>query len=366
MTQISRGTISKRTWKWRGRKTTAYVFAVTVDGKRIRRQYPNRAEAQAALDRFREEARQGPVTIRPTMTLAAAIDRYLQAKTGKRSIESDGRYLRELATVFGCETPLADITSSRISEWRDGQLSRQVPHKGMLQPVAAASINRPLAALRHLLRLACEEWECLEKAPLIRLLPEPPGRVRYLTEEEQVRLIAACRESKNPELPVIVTVLLQTGGRRSEVLGLTWERGVDLARGVVTFHGTKNGESRSVPMTQAAYEALAGLPDAHEGRVFRTRSIRTAFERAVARVGLDDFHIHDCRHTFASSLVTRGATLQAVKELLGHKDLKMTLRYAHLSPAHLRDAIGLLEPRRKDGATDRDAVALLDEVSGSR
>jgi len=165
---------------------------------------------------------------------------------------------------------------------------------------------------------------------------------------------------------VSVTVLLQTGGRRSEVLGLTWERGVDLARGVITFHGTKNGENRSVPMTQAVYEALAGLPGAHAGRVFRTRSIRTAFERAVARVGLDNFHIHDCRHTFASSLVTRGATLQAVKELLGHKDLKMTLRYAHLSPAHLRDAVGLLEPRRKDGATDRDAVALLDEVSGSR
>ena len=103
--------------------------------------------------------------------------------------------------MFGVDSQLADLTAARISVWRDEQRSRQVPKldadgERQLQPISAAAVNRPLAALRHLLQLACDEWECLTKAPLIRLLHEPKGRVRYLTDEEQVRLLVACGESK--------------------------------------------------------------------------------------------------------------------------------------------------------------------------
>ena len=74
-------------------------------------------------------------------------------------------------------------------------------------------------------------------------------------------------------------------------------------------------------------------------RAFKTRSIRTAFENAVAEAKLDNFHFHDLRHHFASWFVMRGGSLQALKEILGHADLKMTLRYAHLAPDHLRNEI---------------------------
>jgi site-specific recombinase XerD len=88
---------------------------------------------------------------------------------------------------------------------------------------------------------------------------------------------------------------------------------------------------------------LAALPELREGRVFRTRSIRTAFENAVEEAKLDDLHFHDLRHHFASQFVMRGGSLPALQKILGHADLKMTLRYAHLAPHYLRDEIAKTE-----------------------
>jgi site-specific recombinase XerD len=102
-------------------------------------------------------------------------------------------------------------------------------------------------------------------------------------------------------------------------------------------------------MRQAVYDILAALPGPREGRVWRSGNIRTAFENAVAEAKLDDLHFHDLRHHFASWFVMRGGSLQALKEILGHADLKMTLRYAHLAPDHLRSEIAKTE-RREDAA----------------
>src|SRR5262249_53931718 len=112
------------------------------------------------------------------------------------------------------------------------------------------------------------------------------------------------------------------------------------------------GKPRGVPMNRAVYDALTALePNTTKraGLLFRKRDarawgqIRTAFEGAVAKAGLTDFRFHDLRHTAASHMVMRGASLAEVKEILGHADLKMTLRYAHLSSAHLRTAVDRLD-----------------------
>ncbi len=106
-------------------------------------------------------------------------------------------------------------------------------------------------------------------------------------------------------------------------------------------------------MRQAVYDTLAGLPGPHEGRVWRTRSLRTAFENAVAEAKLDGFHFHDTRHHFASWFVMRGGSLQALKELLGHASLTMTMRYAHLSPDHLRAEVARTERQATDPTFSR-------------
>jgi integrase len=219
--------------------------------------------------------------------------------------------------------------------------------KGTVSPYTVAN---ELAVLRHLLRLA-RRWGYIDAVPDVVLPKRPAGRLRYLEGPELERLLVACRMSRNPYLATIVTLAVHTGMRKGEILGLEWGR-VDLASARITLYETKNGKPRGIPINRAVYDALIALaPDSAQrtGPVFPRRNgtawgqIRTAFDTALGRAGITGFRFHDLRHTAASHLVMRGATLQEVKEILGHSDLSMTLRYAHLSPAHLRGAVERLE-----------------------
>jgi integrase len=251
-----------------------------------------------------------------------------------------------LKVEFGGETPLTEITASRISEYKAKRLST-VRKFGKGEGAAerrltAAAVNRPLALLRHLLRLAHEEWEAIDNVPRIRLEKEPQGRLRWLTQEEITRLLDAAAKSRNKELRAAVIIALNTGLRRGELLELTWER-VDLSRGVIRLEITKSGRRREVPMNDDSYRALVGLGSKTAGRVFKTRYIQTAYNNAVEAAKLDDVNFHTVRHTFASWAVMRGVTPKELQELLGHASLAMTMRYAHLAPEHLRIAVSRLE-----------------------
>ena len=196
---------------------------------------------------------------------------------------------------------------------------------------------------------------------------KPKGRTRFLNEDEIVRLLDACGNSQNPALHAAVVLAMNTGMRKGEILGLTWER-IDLQsdlgfRAKATLYETKSGEPRGVPLNTAAVAALSTLqsdPEKRCGNIFRASNgsnrstMRTAFENAVKRAGIAHCRFHDLRHTAASHMVMRGRSLQEVKEVLGHSDYRMTLRYAHLSPASLRSAVCALDgltPMPSDGHT---------------
>jgi hypothetical protein len=166
---------------------------------------------------------------------------------------------------------------------------------------------------------------------------DPAMRDRLITSDEEM--------ARNGNLTDLVEFALFTGLRRGEVLDLTWER-VDRARGVILLDVTKSGKRREVPLNSRADAVLARRGSKSSGLVFGTRKwdhFRSAWERAVGRAKLVDFHFHDLRHTFASWAVQRGASLQEVKDLLGHRSLAMTLRYGHLAPEHLRSAVARLD-----------------------
>ena len=340
--------VIRRIWKARGPtghlvKRVSYGYSLMVNGRQERRTDArwSKDDAQNALDARRLAVSRGTEEpAAPSITFGQAVERYLQAKSRKKSIKDDMRHLAVLKALFGAETPLAEITAAKISAWKAERLAAKRP--GSEQPYAAATINRPLQALRHLLRLAHEEWEVLPTVPRIRIEKEPQGRVRWLEPEEQARLLAACRASRNVDLGAIVIMALETGLRKAELLGLTWER-LDLSRGVIRLELTKSGKRREVPMRQVVYDLLSERPAPRQGRVWRQRKVRTAFERAVAVARLEDFVFHDCRHHFASWFVMRGGSLRALQEILGHADLKMTMRYAHLSPEHLRQEMAKTE-----------------------
>ena len=341
--------VNQRLWKIPGQRTKrkAWGFTAQINGKQVRRykaewtQDDAEAELAKALLQIEPEKPKGP-----SITLAQAADRYLATKARKRTIDADRRQLDLLKAEFGEETPLAKITASRISEYKAKRLAavRKVGEGETVveRRLTAAAVNRPLALLRHMLRLAHEEWEALESVPRIRLEKEPQGRLRWLTQEEITRLLDAAARSRNKELRAAVVVALNTGLRLGELLGLTWEL-VDLSRGVIRLELTKSGRRREVPLNAESYDALVTLNPKASGRVFRTKSVRKAYENAVANAKLDDVNFHTLRHTFASWAVMRGVSLKELQELLGHSSLAMTMRYAHLAPERLRSAVTRLE-----------------------
>jgi integrase len=223
--------------------------------------------------------------------------------------------------------------------------------------LSAAAANRMWAYLRAILICARDEWG--EDVPTIRLkaLKENPGRVRFLEPEEETRLLDAC----SPALRPLVTVLLDSGMRRGEAMSLKWsdvEWTNDRAILRIRAGETKTAKSRRVPLTRRATEALRVLRDNRpKGHVHvfvlpaRTKhnelrvgaNPRTGFEAACRRAEIEDFRMHDTRHCYASKLAQRGASLQQIKELLGHSSIKMVLRYAHLIPSNLDEAVSLLD-----------------------
>jgi integrase len=367
VTAVSRGKIVKRTWKWDGQKRVAYCFDVAVNGKRTRRQYPTRAEAQAALDQFRAEARSTKAG-RPVLSFGEAVTRYVASKARRKALPEVARILEGLKGAFGADTPIHEITAARISAWKAARLQETSRQTG--GPLSAAAVNRPLATLRNLLKTAANEWELLEAVPAIRLEQEPKGRVRWLTAEEAYRLLEACRASQNPDLHDLVEFAMFTGVRQGEALSLDWGH-VARERGVVVVAESKNGKPREVPLNVRADAVLlrrgprgSGLV---AGLVFGAGSFdhfRTSWETAVRRAKLvAPLRFHDLRHTFASWAVQRGASLHEVKDLLGHSSLQMVLRYGHLAPENLRRAAatldGVLPNPGPDGAwTAQELVAL--------
>ena len=196
----------------------------------------------------------------------------------------------------------------------------------------------------------------LPAVPRIRPEKEGQGRLRWLEPDEETRLLDACGKSVNKLLLGIVSLALETGLRKGELLGLEWDR-VDLSRGVLRLEITKSGKRREVPLGQVGYAVLAGLPAPHEGRVWPAGNFRTSFQNAVKAAKLNSpFKFHDCRHHFASWYIMDGGSLQVLQKLLGHASLTMTMKYAHLSPEYLRADVAKVEAsrarRRAEGASE--------------
>ena len=155
----------------------------------------------------------------------------------------------------------------------------------------------------------------------------------------------------------IVTIARHTGLRRSNILELTWPQ-VDLGRKVIIIPKTKNGSPIGIPLTETTVKTFAEVQKVRhlhssyifcdtEGKPHSPYKVSVAFKRATRRAGIANLRFHDLRHDFASSLVQAGVDIHRVKELLGHKDLRMTIRYCHLSPENLSDAVKVLDEKER-------------------
>jgi integrase len=312
--------------------------------------------ALAILDKRKTEVAEGKHLDRqerPEMTFAELSEWYWDHHgQRKRSNGVRGR-LKRLKSFFG-NTPLLRITPELVNEYRQERIARD--------QVSQQTVNRDLQELKTMFNqiISSKRWRRVLENPVsyVKLAKERNERVRYLEYEEIQKLLASAADHLRP----ILVMALHTGMRRGEILNLRWTD-IDFKNDNVHVREAKNGEGRYIPLSAELRRILQSLPSRFlGGYVFPSRlprrkrkeshvvgqqhsyvDLKNSFSSALTKAGISDFRFHDLRHTFASQMVMNGADLNTVRELLGHKSIKMTLRYAHLSQTHKKKAIELID-----------------------
>jgi integrase len=327
-----------------------WVSCTDSSGQRIRRTTgtTDRKEAEALEAKWKLEAHQqkhwGEKQHR---TFEEVMLAYLKAYAHKRSADKDRMRTKHLRQPFAGQ----EMHALQASDIR-----RYINHR-QAEGIANATINRELSLLSAAINHANTEldWE-LPNPVCGRKLKEPEGRVRWLTVEEAERLISVAESlPKAKYLADFIRLALNTGCRSGELLGLEWNR-VDLERGLIHLEAshTKAGKRRSIPINQTARAALFSLQNPSRW-VFSDRagqriaSVKTSFANACRLASIEDFRIHDLRHTCAAWLVSAGVPLTEVRDLLGHSTVQMTERYAHLAPENIRAAVARLDAWSRSG-----------------
>jgi len=356
------------------------------------------SDAREAAQQRRAKAALGEAipTRRPTSEatlgtfLTDTYEPWMKATYGKRcdQVAMIRAAFRELLDL-----DLSALNTARIDRWRAQRRSHHPSDakKAKAREVSRATINHNISALRAALSRAVE-WGVLSVMPLGKIKRRKEDEnaiVRYLSADEEARLRAALvardkarragRDSANKwrrdrgyeEWPTfgtytdyltpLVLVAVNTGMRRGELLQLRWSD-VDLHRRMLTVRGegAKTGQTRHLPLNSEAVRVLsAWKPDACEANwcVFSGSDSSTAITAikkpwtlVLKAAKVTSFRFHDLRHTFASKLVMAGIDLNTVRELLGHKSITMTLRYAHLAPEHKAAAVeSIVAAKTKQG-----------------
>lgn len=333
------------------------------NGKRVRKSFDKKKDAEAELGKrvsLIAEGRYLDVKKDYKTTLKELLDKYKENYKNQRSFQGGkDYYLKNFREYFGEDTRLDNIRYVDLESYRNKLREKPTRH-GTLR--AIASVNREIACLRHVFSKAVE-WEMMEQNPFTKgkalVAKANNKRFRYLTEEEIERLLV---NSVNDYTKDIVTAVINTGMRRQEVLNLKWNQ---IRIGFIYLDKTKTNESRQIPINDDLAELFRAIRKRNQlkfdyvfcdnkGRPFK--QINKSFQASLKKAGIEDFRFHDLRHTFASHFVMRKGSLKDLQELLGHKTLAMTMRYAHLSQEHKKKAVNLLNGLTSKKGNDKQEI----------
>ena len=315
-----------------------------------------KSQAKALYGRLKADIREGtffPEKFAPRkdITLRAWILRCLEGSTN-RGVENERRYGRRWSLLLG-NRMLANVSREDLRQVQAKMRAKLRPRpKNASKEFQAkrlwsdATINRHFSFLRHVLMLAVKDAK-LTQNPVsgLKFFPEVK-RTRWLAGIELERLQGVMQPSDWK----LVAFAIETGLRRGEQFRLRWDQ-VDLENGVLTLPLPKGGKTRHVPLSEEAktilrsfdsflrsawvFPGLKDMTQPMDSRAF----LRRSFEPGLRQAGITGACWHSLRHTAASRRIMAGVDLVSVKEILGHRDIQTTLRYAHLAPEHLRDAV---------------------------
>ncbi len=339
----------KRDGKW--------WVSITFKGKRIRKSTgtSNLGLAKSIEAKLRTDLIEGKYFDKyegERKTFREMMDRFMKEHSPKVSENMRTLYgvsRKHLSGFFG-DMVLSEMTAKKINDYKQ---ARKEAGGG------APSINRSLSMLSKAFSLAVKEWEWVKENPVLKVSreKESKGRDRWLTVDEEKRLL----DSSPPWLREIVIFDLHTGLRLNELLSLAWGR-VNLFNKTIVIQESKNGKPRTLPLNKIAFDILEEKSRVRNlkhdlvffsnvGTKIDRHNLRRAFIVALKKTGIEDFHFHDLRHTFATRLAQRGIDIYKISKLLGHQDIRMTQRYSHHCTDSLRMGIEVLEGSGHDLVT---------------
>ena len=297
-------------------------------GHQLTRSFASRgdAEAWARLQETKIDRADLPPDRRTLrgQTLGDLLRRYATEVTpGKRSARHERNRIDRLARASIAATPLEHLRPSHLSDFRDDRL----------KTVGPQAVLHDLNLLAHVLRVAIQEWGvALTGNPMaqVRKPRMPHARERRLQHGELERLLAAASRDPHPDyLPRLITLAVETGMRKSELLALQWED-VDFASRLARVRVSKNGLPRSVPLSTGAANAIKAQGKTAR-RIFpvSVAALRFHWDRLLGQLGVRDLHFHDLRHEAVSRLFERGLSVPEVALVSGHKDPRQLFRYTH-------------------------------------
>lgn len=270
-----------------------------------------------------------PSTEAERTTIKEAFERYLSEVTpDKKGAKREKTRIMQLqASNLGVRF-MSDIRGMDMAKYRDDRL----------KSVSASTVQKELALISHLFTIAKKEWgmDCLSNPIKSVRMPKLPKPVeRRLDHDEESRLMVEL----SGELKQIVIFAIETGMRRGEIMGMRW----GMVRGnAVALPDTKNGTSRTVPLSSVARGVLSALPRRIDGRVWSMYidDVTRGFQAACKRSGIVGMTFHTLRHEAISRWFDRGLSIMEVSAITGHKTLAMLKRYAHLSIDDLARKLG--------------------------
>ena len=235
----------------------------------------------------------------------------------------------------------------KMSEIKKHEIMKAHMEMTQHKKLKPSTANKFLIFLSQAYTIAQEyELEGIKDNPASKVKPleENNARERFITKKEAKRLIKAVNESQNPNLKYIIPFLLLTGARRSEVLHAKW-CDIDVNLNLWTIPTSKSGKKRIIPISESLKELIQTIPHTSPylfpspKTKLPQKDFYRSWDHARKKAYLKDVRLHDLRHSFASALVNAGRSLYEVQTLLGHSNMKMTQRYAHLSNESLMKAV---------------------------
>ena len=252
----------------------------------------------------------------------------------KRSANTEERRLNRLINDPISALTLDKLSSSAIAAFRDRRL-----------PDGARTTHYDLTLIRHCLKIATHEWGLMLSSNPVDFIKMPPTskpRQRRFNKGEYERLEQASHLTLNPHIWPIIVFAIETGMRRSEILGLTWDN-ISLERQLAYLPLTKNGTSREVPLSTKAVQVLNNQRSRQNTPTpfpVNANAFRLAWERLRKRADLCDLRFHDLRHEAISRFFEMGLSIPEVALISGHKDARMLFRYTHLKAGNLVTKLG--------------------------